>query len=73
MMKNYIKKKKAKDKLRALQKKYSFLLKMVKEKQRVDTPLYKATLVDLGLKDIKMIYKGNLIQKRGNVRFENYF
>ena len=62
----YQEEKKLKDKLRALQKKYSFLPQNGKRKAKGGhTALYKATLVDLELKDIKMIYKGEFNTKKG--------
>ena len=60
------KEKKLKNKLRSLQKKYSFLPQNGKRKAKGGhTALYKATLVDLEIINIKMIYKGDFNTKKG--------
>ena len=62
----YEKEKKLKNKLRSIQKKYSFLPQNGKRKAKGGhTALYKATLENLELKDVKMIYKGDFNTKKG--------
>ena len=62
----YEEEKKLKSKLRSIQKKYSFLPQNGKRKAKGGhTALYRATLVDLELKDLKMIYKGDFNTKKG--------
>jgi glucose/arabinose dehydrogenase len=58
--------KKLKNKLRSIQKKYSFLPQNKKRKAKGGhTALYKAILEGFELKDIKMIYKGDFNTKKG--------
>ena len=62
----YDEEKKLKNKLRFIQKKYSFLPQNGKRKAKGGhTALYKATLVDLEIINIKMIYKGDFNTKKG--------
>ena len=71
----YEEEKKLKSKLRSIQKKYSFLPQNGKRKAKGGhTALYRATLVDLELKDLKMIYKGDFNTKKGTaLGFKNCF
>tara|TARA_B100001057_G_scaffold458345_1_gene507492 strand:+ start:111 stop:1616 length:1506 start_codon:yes stop_codon:yes gene_type:complete len=62
----YEEEKKLKDELRSIQKKYSFLPQNGKRKAKGGhTALYKATLEDLEIRNIKMIYKGDFNTKKG--------
>ena len=70
----YEKEKKLKNKLRSIQKKYSFLPQNGKRKAKGGhTALYKATLENLELKDVKMIYKGDFNTKKGNTGVQELF
>ena len=73
MTKICMKRKKLKNELRSIQKKYSFLPQSGKRKAKGGhTALYKATLENLELKDVKMIYKGDFNTK-GNTGVQELF
>ena len=66
MIKICMKRKKLKNELRSIQKKYSFLPQNGKRKAKGGhTALYKATLENLELMDVTMIYKGDFNTKKG--------